>query len=346
MKRSALEGRRLQERLRTQRGMGDLVGTSPAMEKMYSLLSKVVPSTHAVLILGESGTGKELVARLIHSSGPNASMPFITVDCKSLAPALIESEFFGHAKGASTGANRPRKGLLAAALGGTVFLDEVGELPMDFQAKLLRALQEKEVRPVGATHTVSICARVLAATNGDLNTLVTQGRFRKDLYYRLNVVTLRVPPLRERRQDIALLTQCFLEGARSKSGKPPRFSDDALQLLMKYDWPENVRELQHTIEHVCAMSPGPVLHIADLPAQLQDLPSDQWKNGAANQSDNGASNGHKRNAIVAIAEVEKHAILGAMRRLNGDKLMAARLLGIGKTTLYRKLQEYERTGRP
>jgi two-component system response regulator HydG len=191
-----LESRRLRESLRTVRGMGNLIGMAPGMERVYRILSKVATSTHPVLILGESGTGKELVARSIHDSGPNAARPFVTVDCGSLVPTLIESELFGHVKGSFTGANRSKEGLLTVAGGGTVFLDEIGELPLDLQSKLLRALQEKEVRPVGATHSVPMSARVLAATNRDLIGMVEQGRFRKDLYFRLNVVNLKIPPLR------------------------------------------------------------------------------------------------------------------------------------------------------
>ena len=338
-----LESRRLRERLRTPRGMGNLIGTSPGMEKVYRILSKVAFSTHPVLILGESGTGKELVARSIHSNGPNPAKPFIPVDCGSLVPTLIESELFGHVKGAFTGANRSREGLLAAAEGGTVFLDEIGELPLDLQAKLLRALQEKEVRPVGATHTVPISARVLAATNRDLNAMVEQGLFRKDLYYRLNVVNLKIPPLRDRRDDIAVLAAHFLELAQRESGNQHALSDDALRLMMEYDWPGNVRELQNAVERICAMSSGPVLHTVDLPTQLQDFRAHREElDASANEPGDGASTGHgdHGSAIVSIADMEKQAILGTIRQLKGDKLMAARLLGIGKTTLYRKLKEY------
>jgi DNA-binding NtrC family response regulator len=338
-----LESRRLRERLRTPRGMGNLIGTSPGMEKVYRILSKVAFSTHPVLILGESGTGKELVARSIHSNGPNPAKPFVTVDCGSLVPTLIESELFGHVKGAFTGANRSREGLLAAAEGGTVFLDEIGELPLDLQAKLLRALQEKEVRPVGATHTVPISARVLAATNRDLNAMVAQGLFRKDLYYRLNVVNLKIPPLRDRRDDIAVLAAHFLERAQRESGNQHTLSDDALRLMMEYDWPGNVRELQNAVERICAMSSGPVLHTVDLPTQLQDFRAHREElDASSNEPGDGVGTGHgdHGSAIVSIADMEKQAILGTIRQLKGDKLMAARLLGIGKTTLYRKLKEY------
>jgi two-component system response regulator HydG len=338
-----VQSRQLRERLRTQTGMGGLVGQSPEMEKLYRILSKVAFSTHPVLILGESGTGKELVARSIHFNGTNAAKPFIPVDCGSLVPTLIESELFGHVKGAFTGADRAKEGLLASADGGTVFLDEIGELPLDLQAKLLRALQEKEVRPVGATQTRPISARVLAATNRDLATMVEQGRFRKDLYFRLNVVNLRIPPLRNRRDDIAPLAMHFLERMQQETGVERSFSDETLRMMTEYDWPGNVRELENAIERACALSSGPVLHMGDLPTQLQDFR--MQRHSATTASDEigeldpiAAATG--KSGIVSIAEMEKQAILETIRQLNGDKLMAARLLGIGKTTLYRKLKEY------
>jgi DNA-binding NtrC family response regulator len=343
------ESRRLRERLRTQQGMGNLIGRSPEMEKVYRILSKVACSAHPVLILGESGTGKELVARSIHMNGPNAARPFIPVDCGSLVPTLIESELFGYVKGAFTGANKAREGLLAAAEGGTVFLDEIGELPLDLQAKLLRALQEKEVRPVGANHAVPFSARVLTATNRDLLAMVASGRFRKDLYFRLNVVNLKLPPLRERRSDIAVLAAHFLARIDLESGTSHSFSEDSLRLMTEYDWPGNVRELEHAIERACALSSGPVLHMADLPSQLQDFRMHRREEAisAAMQSEADAGVAPHRAAaanpaegIVSIAAMEKQAILGTIRQLKGDKLMAARLLGIGKTTLYRKLKEY------
>jgi DNA-binding NtrC family response regulator len=334
---------RLRERLDTQQGMDTLIGRSPEMEKVYRIMSKVAFSTHPVLILGESGTGKELVARSIHVNGPHAAKPFIPVDCGSLVPTLIESELFGYVKGAFTGANRAKEGLLAAAEGGTVFLDEIGELPLDLQAKLLRALQEREVRPVGATHAVPISARVLAATNRDLNAMVAQGRFRKDLYFRLNVVNLKIPPLRERREDIASLAAHFLEISQIESGIAHVFSEDAIRLMTEYDWPGNVRELEHAISRACALSSGPVLHMTDLPTQLQDFRAHRREAdlSAAAQS---VAAGESIGGIVSIADMEKEAILTTIRQLKGDKLMAARLLGIGKTTLYRKLKEYGMAG--
>jgi len=335
-----LESRRLRERLRTSQGMGDIIGRSPEMEKLYRILSKVAYSTHPVLILGESGTGKELVARSIHNNGPNPTLPFVPVDCSSLVPTLIESELFGHVKGAFTGASRAKEGLLASAEGGTVFLDEIGELPLDLQARLLRALQEKEARPVGSTQSVPISARIVAATNRDLLVMVEQGRFRKDLYFRLNVVNLRIPSLRERRSDIPLLAAHFLEQKRRENGIDYTFSDDALRLMTEYDWPGNVRELEHAIERACALSSGPVLHMGDLPTQLQDYRLQATNRTLPIVSAGGAATVPATAPVLSIAEMEKQAILNTIRQLNGDKLMAARLLGIGKTTLYRKLKEY------
>ncbi len=339
-----VQSRLLRERLRTKHGMGGLVGQSPEMEKMYRILSKVAFSSHPVLILGESGTGKELVARSIHLNGPNAAKPFVPVDCGSLTPSLIESELFGHVKGAFTGADRNKEGLLAAADGGTVFLDEIGELPLDLQAKLLRALQEKEVRPVGSTQTRPISARVLAATNRDLAAMVEQGRFRKDLYFRLNVVNLRIPPLRDRREDIAPLAMHFLEEMERDQEAKRSFSDSTLRVMAEYDWPGNVRELENAVQRVCALSSGPVLHLGDLPTQLQNFrlqqaPAETELGGDADLQWSEAVV-PRRGGIVSIAEMEKQAILETIRQLKGDKLKAAKLLGIGKTTLYRKLKEY------
>jgi two-component system response regulator HydG len=332
-----LEARLLREKLKSSQGLGNMIGRSPEMEKLYRIVGKVAQSTHPVLILGESGTGKEVVARAIHSNGPSANKAFIPVDCGSLVPTLIESELFGYVKGAFTGAVRGKEGLLTMADGGTVFLDEIGELPLDLQAKLLRALQEKEVRPVGSTQTVPLKARILAATNRDLAHMVEQGRFRKDLYFRLNVVNLRIPPLRDRRSDIPALAAHFLDRMQRESGVQYTLSDDSLRLLTTYDWPGNVRELENCIERACALSSGPVLHMGDLPTQLQDhhrqsqAPSIQAADAMPVQEGPG---------IQTIAEMEKQAILTTIHKLNGDKLLAAKLLGIGKTTLYRKLKEY------
>ncbi len=335
-----LESRRLRERLRNQRGAGQLIGRSPEMENLYRILSKVARSTHPVLILGEAGTGKELVARAIHFNGPNAQKPFVPVDCGSLVPTLIESELFGYVKGAFAGAHRSKEGLLAAADGGTVFLDEISELPLELQAKLLRSLQDREIRPEGSSEAIPISARILAASNRNLVQMVEQGRFRKDLYFRLNVVNLRIPPLRDRREDIGLLAMHFLERIQKETGKPHNLSDEALRVLTEFDWPGNVRELENAIERACALSSGPILHMGDLPTQLQDFRlHGRMQQREKNESAIAVGESAK-DRIVSIAEMEKQAILSSIRQLKGDKLMAAKLLGIGKTTLYRKLKEY------
>ena len=344
-----LASRRLRERLRTPQGLGNIIGRSSEMEKLYRMLSKVAQSSHPALILGESGTGKELVARSIHMNGPNATRPFIPVDCGSLVPTLIESELFGYVKGAFTGANRSKDGLLASAENGTVFLDEIGELPLDLQSKLLRALQEKEVRPVGATHRIPIHARVLAATNRDLGVLVEQGRFRKDLYYRLNVVNLRIPALRERRSDIPLLAAHFLDRLGRENGIDYTLSDEALRIMVEYSWPGNVRELEHAIQRGATISSGPLLQLGDLSSQLVEYslqmrrtihPASRslGRHGAGSPGSGGSQASPVE--IVPLAVQERQAILNTLETLKGDKLLVAKVLGIGKTTLYRKLKEY------
>lgn len=333
-----LASRRLREKLRTQQGLGNMIGRSAEMDKIYRILSKVAFTSHPVLILGESGTGKEMVARSIHANGPNASRPFIPVDCSSLVPTLVESELFGYVKGAFTGANRSKDGLLVSAEGGTVFLDEIGELPLDLQAKLLRALQEKEVRPVGATHRVPINVRILAATNRNLTEMVEQGRFRKDLYYRLNVVNLRLPALRQRRDDIPLLIAHFLDRKNREYGKNFRVSDEMLRVLMDYDWPGNVRELEHTIDRACAYCSGTTLQLGDSSSPILEYYANSRPKIAAPPLLNDTSLAAPM--IMSLADMERQAILAALRELQGDKLAAAKLLGIGKTTMYRKLKEY------
>ena len=323
----AAENKVLRETVKTTQSFSNIVGRSPEMEKLFRIITKVAHSTHPVLILGESGTGKELVARSIHFNGPNRDKPFIPVDCGSLVPTLIESELFGYVKGAFTGAVRSKDGLLAIADGGTILLDEIGELPVDLQSKLLRAIQEKEIRPVGSTRRVPINVRILAATNRDLETAVQQGTFRKDLYFRLNVVNLRIPPLRERKQDIPLLVGHFLDRMNRATGIERTISDDALRLMMAYDWPGNIRELESCLERAATLTSGPHIHIADLPTQVQ--------NGGRLSAE-----GIHPSGVVPIAEMEKQAIFAALKRVGGDKMKAAKLLGIGKTTLYRKLKEY------
>lgn len=331
------EARRLRDRLKLQDGMGQMIGRSPQMEKLYRIVAKVAQSAHPVLILGESGTGKEMVARTVHLFGPNAEKPFLPVDCGSLVPTLVESELFGYVKGAFTGANNSKDGLLVAAGNGTVFLDEIGELTLDLQAKLLRALQEKEVRPVGSTQRIPIKARILTATNRDLASMVDTGAFRKDLYYRLNVVNLRLPPLRERKEDIPLLVAHFLN--KVHRAHPGRFSihDEALQTLMLYDWPGNVRELENAIEHGVTMATDGEIQLGYLPKHFQELALARLHQ-ARDHRENDSLPVKK---VVPLAEQERDAIFEALSATNGDKLLAAELLGIGKTTLYRKLKEYE-----
>ena len=340
-----VESRQLRDRLRAGASMGNLVGNSPDMEKLYRILSKVAGTTHPVLIVGESGTGKELVARSIHTNGPNAHKPFLAVDCASLAPAMIEGELFGYVKGAVPGTTRSKVGLLAGIDSGTIFLDEIGDLPLDLQGRLLRALQDHEVRPIGSDQSVPLTARILASTTRDLTQLVETGRFRKDLYFRLNVVTLRIPALRERRGDIPLLAAHILERMKGEHGLTYTFADEALHLLMEYDWPGNVRELERAIERACSLSSGPILHLGDFPTQMQDYQfhaqqSLQQYNQGLLHDDATHSSASEVLSVQSIADLEKHAILTTISQLNGDKLMAARLLGIGKTTLYRKLKEY------
>ena len=319
------ENRVLREQLRTRPGFGGLIGISAKMQRVYKIIDKVSQHNYPVLILGESGTGKELVARSIHFLGLRQNKPFVPVDCSGLVPTLIESELFGYVKGAFTGAQHARTGLLEAGNGGTVFLDEIGDLPLDLQSKLLRVLQEREVRPVGATERVRIDLRIIAATNRDLESATRTGGFRQDLYFRLNVVQIKLPPLRERKSDIPLLVSSFLEKFSDPQRPIRTISEDAMRRLMAYDWPGNVRELENAVERALALGSGPILHIGDLPSNLQQ---------------NSTEKALESNELTTIEEMERRFILRALRETNGDKLAAARLLGIGKTTLYRKLKQY------
>ena len=323
------ENRVLRAQLRTRPGYGELIGISPKMQRVYKLIEKVSQHNYPVLILGESGTGKELVARSIHFSGVRRQKPFVPVDCSALVPTLIESELFGYARGAFTGAVNTKQGLIESADGGTLFLDEIGNLPVDMQAKLLRVLQEREVKPVGSNDRVPVRVRVIAATNKDLETAVRTGEFRQDLFFRLNVVQMTLPPLRERKSDIPVLVQLFLEKF-ADAGRPlPTLAEDAMARLTAYDWPGNVRELENAIERAVALGSGPKLHSGDLPPNLQcQIPG---------LTEPTSSDGD----LVPLDELERRTILRAMRESNGDKLLAARVLGIGKTTLYRKLKLYE-----
>ena len=320
------ENRLLREQLRSRPGFGGLIGVSPRMQHVYKLIEKVAQHSYPVLILGESGTGKELVSRSIHFSGPRSNKPFSPVDCSALVPTLIESELFGYVKGAFTGAQQSKQGLFEAAGDGTLFLDEIGDLPVDLQAKLLRALQEHEVKPVGSNDRVGIRARVIAATNRDLEASIRTGSFRQDLYFRLNVVQIKLPALRDRRVDIPLLVNAFLEKFSDPARPIHTISEEAMRRIMAYDWPGNIRELENAIERAVALGSGPILHVGDLPSNLQYTSTEKLPEG---------------DEMVPLEALERRAIFRALRETAGDKLAAARLLGIGKTTLYRKLKQYE-----
>ncbi|HLW81413.1 MAG TPA: sigma-54 dependent transcriptional regulator [Candidatus Acidoferrales bacterium] len=323
------ENRVLREQLRTRPGYKELIGTSPKMQRVYKLIEKVSQHNYPVLILGESGTGKELVARSIHFSGGRKNKPFVPLDCSALVSTLIESELFGYVKGAFTGAMHTKQGVFESADGGTLFLDEIGNLPVDMQAKLLRVLQEREVKPVGSNDRLRIDVRVIAATNSNLEAAVQEGAFRKDLFFRLNVVQIKIPPLRERKSDIPLLVQAFLEKFIDPGSRAPTLAEDAMARLTAYDWPGNVRELENAIERAVALGSGPILHSGDLPSNLQygHAPTEQVFSSTSD--------------VVPLEETERRAILHALREAAGDKLVAARLLRIGKTTLYRKLKQYQ-----
>ena len=311
-------------------GFGRLIGTSHEMQRVYRLIGKVSQHSYPVLLLGESGTGKELVARSIHFSGPRRERPFVPVDCSALAPTLIESELFGYVKGAFTGAYRSKQGLIESARGGTLFLDEIGDLALDLQSKLLRIIQENEIRPIGSTERYEISMRVIAATNRNLEQLLCEGKFREDLYFRLNVVQVTLSPLRRRKTDIPLLASHFLEKFSGLGSQFSSISDDAMKHLLAYDWPGNVRELENAIARASALGAGPVLRTEDLPLNLQDRAS-------------------KRECldgeVVPLDELERRAILRAIREAGGDKTAAARILGIGKSTLYRRLRQFDKSRR-
>ena len=302
-----------------------------------------------VLLLGETGTGKEVVARSIHGINPEG--PFVTIDCSSLVGPLMESELFGHVKGAFTGAVGQKTGLIEAANGGTAFFDEIGELPLDLQAKLLRVLQEKEFRPVGSLTHHRSDFRVLAATNRDLAKEVEKGTFRRDLFYRLNVVNLRIAPLRDRKEDIPGLISHFL----TRYGKSHTLTQEALEAMLSYDWPGNVRELENCIQHMVAINSGPLLHVGELPSMLQNhliAKKTQFMSVAVGShplaKPPGEASAHEhrspdqgRPPIVPLTQMERQAIIEALEYTKGDRAIAANLLGIGRTTLYRKLKEYQ-----
>jgi len=324
-KRISAENRLLREQLEARQGLGMLIGSSARMQKVYETILKVATKRHPVLVLGESGTGKELVARAIHTFGTWRDLPFVPVDCGALSSNLIESELFGHVRGAFTGASQNRRGLLVAGGKGTVFLDEIAELPVELQSKLLRAIQEREVRPVGSNQRLPLEARIIAGTNQHLEGAITRGTFRKDLFFRLNVVSIKLPPLRERKNDIPLLVHHFIDRYAGTSGGIKDFSYDAMSRLMSYDWPGNIRELENCVQRVLALGSGPEIQVSDLPSNL--VYSMQNESG--------------KRRFSTLREIERDAIRQALEITGGDRLRAAKLLGIGKTTVYRKIKEYD-----
>jgi two-component system response regulator AtoC len=300
-----------------------MVGASERMLDVYGIVARVAPTTSTVLIQGETGTGKELISRAIHSASRRNRHPFVTVDCSALAETLLESELFGHVKGAFTGAITDKRGFFEAAAGGTCFLDEIGEVSPCMQAKLLRVLQEREVRRVGGTDSVKVDVRVIAATNKDLATLVAEGKFREDLFYRLSVVTIVLPPLRERREDIPLLARHFLESYLADNDQTSSsISPDAMALLVAYEWPGNVRELQHAIERAAALSLNPILLPEDLPPALVSAVRHAGAPG------------------LRLQEVVTGHLRRVLKQAGWNKKLAAELLGIHRRTLYRLTKRY------
>jgi len=320
------ENQFLRERVSTETQLDGIVGTSVKIEDVMRMISRLKETRTPVLVTGESGTGKELVARAIHFRGPLAQMPFVAVDCGSLVPTLMESELFGHEKGSFTGALKTKAGLFQAANGGTIFLDEIGELPLELQAKLLRVLQEKEVRPVGSNVKVPVDVRVIAATNRDLESSYRAGTFRKDLYFRLNVVTVHLPSLRERRSDIPQLAHCFLD--RYAPGENIQVTPNAMKSFLQYDWPGNVRELENCIARAVALGDHRTIDVGDLPPAVR-----VGQEADAQATDSTLS-------TTALSDLERITILRVFEQAGGDKALAGRMLGISRATLYRKLKQY------
>ena len=327
------ENQFLRERVNTETELDGIVGTSGKIQDVMRMISRLKETRTPVLITGESGTGKELVARAIHFRGPLAAMPFVAVDCGSLVPTLMESELFGHEKGSFTGALKSKAGLFQAANGGTIFLDEIGELPLELQAKLLRVLQEKEVRPVGSNDKVPVDVRVIAATNRDLEAAYRGGTFRKDLYFRLNVVTIHVPALRERRSDIPQLAHYFLD--RYAPGENIQVTPAAMKSFLQYEWPGNVRELENCIARAVALGDHRTIDVEDLPPSIRSAPEGE-----------GATTSGSSVSTTALADLERMTILRVFEKAGGDKALAGKMLGISRATLYRKLKLYNIPLRP
>jgi two-component system response regulator HydG len=306
---------------RRQFGLEHIVGRSQAMRDVLERVRRVAPTDATVLVTGESGTGKELVARAIHLASRRGDRPFVPVNCAAITETLLESELFGHAKGAFTGATRARRGLFEEATGGTLFIDEIAETSPGFQARLLRALQEGEIRRVGESSPVQVDVRVIAASNQDLRRAIAERRFREDLFYRLNVVPLRIPPLRERREDVPLLAAHFLQRFNQRSGEHKVLAPEAMARLQEHDWPGNVRELENVIAQAAALTPGPEIRASDLQIERAGPPAEA-----------------PRALAAAVAEAERRAIEAALARSGADLGRVARELGISATTLWRKMR--------
>src|SRR5580704_11612377 len=307
------------------------VGRSPRIVQLRSQIEKLGIRRSPVLIQGETGTGKEVAARSLYNAAPRGQ--FVPIDCGSLVGTMMESELFGHVRGAFTGAVDNKRGLIELANGGTAFFDEIGELPIELQVKLLRVLQEQELRPLGSLQRIKIDVRIVAATNRDLQKEVAAGRFRDDLFHRLNVVRLTLPPLRERKEDIPLLIERFLSLANGRF----MLSHEATEAMMEYDWPGNIRELMNCLERMMSFNSGPLLHFADLPTAVANFKRARVMSGFVTAA---AAGGHTspQQGIVSLQELEKRAIQHALQHTRGDRTTAAQLLGIGRTTLYRKLK--------
>ncbi|MEC8570388.1 MAG: sigma-54 dependent transcriptional regulator [Planctomycetota bacterium] len=322
---------KLEKQMQESSRAGVLVGESPIMLDLIGQIERAGPSGAAILITGESGTGKELVARALHDSSARKAQPFIAVNCAALPQALIESELFGHAKGAFTDARDARKGLFAQADGGTLFLDEIGDLPLNLQAKLLRVLEQQTIRPIGSDQEQAIDVRVLSATHQDLEAKVEREEFRQDLYYRLNVIEIEVPPLRARGNDVLLLAHTFLQQFAEKSGKAVvGIAEPAATKLLDYDWPGNVRELRNVLERAVTMTQYDRVIVDDLPARVQQFTRNEFVFGSEDPSN-----------LVSLAELEQRYIVHVLQMVGNNRTRAARLLGLDRKTLYRKLKAQE-----
>ena len=319
----------LKERLGSRFDFSRIIGKGRKMKELFDFLAQVAPSEATVLILGESGTGKELVANAIHHNSPRTQQPFVKVACAALPETLLESELFGHEKGAFTGAIARREGRFQTAHRGTIFLDEVGEMSQAIQTKLLRVLQEREFEPVGSSRTVKVDVRVIAATNKDLNNEIKEGRFRADLFYRLNVIPIHLPPLRERKEDIPALANHFLSLYREKNKKDIKeITPKALDLLIRYDWPGNIRELENCLERAVIVARGDLIAPVDLPPAIQNLPPGKGDTEILFP------------AGISLQEAEKAIILKTLEDVGGNRSRAAEILGINRRTLQMKLKEY------